>query len=135
MSTTSAERGSGSEDRRGRVFPFPIKLYLYGELLFELYCGSRSPRRSKPAYEKAQTGVYRSGNLVFEIHDGGQSWGELSISWERVGFPANALPVQQPTLQPGQSATSQEDPGSLRQQGEQLPLWSLDKQMSSRPQT
>jgi len=128
MLTKSAGRRPEPAKPDIRVFPLPIKLYLYVDLLFELFHGGKPPQRLKTACEKMGTRLYRAGDVLFEIQDGGQTRFEIEIGWERMGFPVNEPTVEQPDLLACQpSAPSRRRTRRSRQQATQLNLWSLDR--------
>jgi hypothetical protein len=110
-----------------RVFPLPIKLYLYGDLLFELFHGGKRRQQVKTACEKMGTRLYRAADVLFEIQDGGQTRFEIEVGWERMGFPVNEPTVEQPDLLAcPPSAPSRRRTRRSRPQATQLDLWSLD---------
>jgi hypothetical protein len=126
VSTKSVERPGAREIACARFCPLPIKLYLYRELLFELYNGGETRRKAATACVKVYAGIYRSGNCVFEVQNGGQTRYDLEIEWERLGFHADAAPVTQPDFRP-LLALHQKRPRNSSRQGNQLTLWTLDK--------
>ena len=128
MSSQSAGRPRELDIPCNQVLLLPIKLYLYGHLLFELYNGGKPLHRLKTACEKMGTRLYRAGDVLFEIQDGGQTRFEIEVGWERMGFPVNDPTVDQPDLLACQpSAPSRKRTRRSRQQATQLNLWSLDR--------
>jgi hypothetical protein len=100
---------------------------LYRDLLFELYNGGRTRRKAATACGKVDAGIYRSGNSVFEVQNGGQTRHDLEIEWERLGFKVNETTFNRTNvLTPQSPATHQKRHGSATEQGNQLPLWPLN---------
>jgi hypothetical protein len=125
--TKMAKHPREPEKSGTRVFALPIKLYVYGDLLFELFHGNKPRRQLKTACEKKGTRLYRAGDVLFEILEGSQTRFDLEILWERLGFPVDAATVTQPDFHP-LLAPHQKRPRRSSQQDTQLNLWFLEGQ-------
>src|SRR5436305_8221679 len=86
MSTQNAENHLELKEPGCQVFALPIKLYLHEGLLFEVYSGGRTWRKAATRCAAVGARLYRSGDYLFELKDGGHTRVDLEIKWERLGF-------------------------------------------------
>ncbi len=123
MSSESAEP-SRELDSCQTVLVLPIKLYLHGDLLFELYNGGRLWRKPKTAYVWVDSGLYRSGDHLFEVRDGEGERFDLEIEWERLGFEVDpTVPDRVNLIGPKLPVLHQRGPHTPRKRSSQLSFW------------
>jgi hypothetical protein len=123
MCTKSAGHPADESAQSPNVFPLPVKLYLHGDLLFELYNGGRSWRRAARACAKLDARLYRSGDCVFEVRNGSQPRSLVVIEWVRLGFGVDQGTLSETNGLRAQSHVPRQKKARNSQQRSQLSLW------------